>query len=42
MRGFDVKPSHWRERPIEESLELFKVKVVTFFVENIKNDIFLI
>uniref|UniRef100_A0A914VYG5 Probable glutamine--tRNA ligase n=1 Tax=Plectus sambesii TaxID=2011161 RepID=A0A914VYG5_9BILA len=24
MRGFDVKPSPWRERPIEESLQLFE------------------
>ena len=24
MRGFDVKPSPWRERPAEESLELFQ------------------
>lgn len=25
MRGFDPKPSPWRERPIEESLQLFEV-----------------
>ena len=31
MRGFDVKPSPWRERPAEESLQLFEVPDLKIF-----------
>jgi glutaminyl-tRNA synthetase len=31
MKGFNPVPSPWRERPIEESLQLFEVeKIINF------------
>lgn len=33
MRGFDQKPSPWRERSIDESLDLFQVCSSKFIFE---------
>lgn len=27
MKGFNPKPSQWRDRPIAESLQLFEVRI---------------
>lgn len=34
MRGFDVKESPWRNRPIEESLALFRVCQIFKFLQS--------